>query len=151
MFVKTYKIKETLGVALKVILAVAAVALIVITVKNFTGKKAIILDGEEKRQEFLSSLGWEVSKEPTNCVSAVIPDAWNEVYEEYNKLQLQQGFDLDDYRGKNVIIYTYPVYNYEGYPDNIVATLITYENRLIGGDIQNCELGGFMQGLVKTD
>ena len=43
--------------------------------------------------------------------------AFNKVYKNYNDLQKDQGFNLEKYKGKTVEIYTYSVYNYDGYED----------------------------------
>ncbi len=96
-------------------------------------------------------MGWQVSVEPIDVREVTVPSEWNEVFSQYNAIQMQQGFDLDDFRGKNVTIYTYEVYNYENKPENIIANLMVYENKLIGGDVSCTELGGFIQGLMKHE
>ena len=40
------------------------------------------------------------------------------------------------------------MYNYPGKPENIIANLIIFEGKLIGGDRTCTELDGFMQGLM---
>ena len=93
----------------------------------------------------------ETSPEPIDCRSVIIPQEWSDVYTQYNELQLQQGFDLDKYRGEYAEIYTYEIYNYGDSRQNIVANLIICDGKLIAGDVCCTELGGFMQGLVKSD
>ena len=71
------------------------------------------------------------------------------MYDGYNKLQKEQGFDLSDYKGKKAEVYSYPVYNYKGHKDCITLTLIGCDGVLIGGDVSCSELDGFMQGLKQ--
>lgn len=149
MFVKTVKVKEVLKALFTICFIALAVLAVVLFIKNITSDNTVALATESDRQAFLSSLGWQVSPEPIDIRQVTVPNEWNDVFEEYNSIQKQQGLDLDDYRGKDVTIYTYEVYNYEGKPDNMVANLMVYENKLIGGDVSCTELGGFIQGLMQ--
>lgn len=151
MFVKTIKIKK-IARALGIILVALIIALAAVYVFNrVMAPSGTTLSSEAEQKEFLKQLGWEVSPEPIDIRSVIIPEEWNDIYAEYNKLQLQQGFDLDKYRGKNAQIYTYEVYNYGDSRPNIVANLIICDSKLIGGDVCCTELGGFMQGLAKAE
>ncbi len=151
MFVKTIKIKKIARV-LGIILAALIIALAAVYVFNrVMAQGGKTMSSEAEQMEFLKGLGWEVSEKPIDVRSVIIPQEWNDIYAEYNKLQLQQGFDLDKYRGKNAEIYTYEVYNYGDSRPNIVANLIICDSRLIGGDVCCTELGGFMQGLAKAE
>jgi hypothetical protein len=101
------------------------------------------------RIAFLSSFGWEVSAEPLECVSVVIPQQFGDVYRSYNELQTAQGFDLAQYRGKQVTRYTYAVLNYPKQREYIRANLLVLDDEIIAGDI--CSVyakNGFMHGLA---
>ncbi len=101
------------------------------------------------RIAFLQSYGWEVSQEPCETVEVVIPEEFGDVYENYNAIQLAQGFDLRDYRGKQVRRYTYEVLNYPQQKEYIRANLLLYRGEIIGGDI--CSIyakNGFMHGFA---
>lgn len=153
MFIKTIKVRKpkALAAVLAVIGLAAAVLLVIAACKFSGGSKVYELNSETKRQEFLAQMGWEVSDEYDECKAVTIPEEWNEVYENYNKLQKEQGFDLTGFKGKNVEVYTYKVRNYPGHEDEegIVCNLMVYENQLIGGDVCSTSLDGFMQGLKK--
>lgn len=151
MFVKTVKVKSVIKILLLSCVALLAV-LILLAVFNRVdfGNNKLVLDDTQKQIAFLQSLGWEVAEEPTSERDIIIPQEWNAVYEEYNNLQLQQGFDLDRYRGKQAIVVTYSILNYDGCPD-AYATLILFDGVLIGGDVSCAELGGFMHGLCPID
>ena len=98
---------------------------------------------------YISSLGWEVSEEPDEIKEVVIPYEFNDVYLNYNEIQKSQGFDLTDYAGERVKIWTYTVTNYPGYEDKdcIKINILVYEGCVIGGDVCSVELDGFMYGL----
>lgn len=100
------------------------------------------------RIAFLSGFGWEVSAEPLECVSVIIPQQFGDVYRNYNELQTAQGFDLTRHRGKQVTRYTYVVLNYPGQAEYIRANLLVLDDEIIAGDI--CSVyakNGFMHGL----
>lgn len=151
MFVKTVNVKNICKTIFTVLFIALAVLAVILFVRNLTSDDSIILETEQQRQEFLSSMGWQVSAEPIDIREVMIPSEWNEVFSQYNAIQMQQGFDLDDFRGKSVTIYTYEVYNYENKPENMIANLMVYDGRLIGGDVSCTELGGFIQGLMRIE
>lgn len=104
------------------------------------------------RITFLQSFGWEVSAEPIETAQVVIPKTFGDVYQNYNDLQLQQGFDLTQFQGKQVSRFTYSVSNYPGQPEYIRANLLVYKEQVIGGDI--CSVyakNGFMHGFVYPE
>ena len=151
MFIRSVKLKRPrlwLGAAVAVV-----IALVVWAAVGAAGKhpRSYTLKTEADRQQFIRDMGWETSKEYSECRSVDLPADWSEVYEQYNKLQKQQGFDLEPYKGRTVEVYTYPVYNYEGHTDKecMQLTLMVCDDTLIGGDVCCTELGGFMQGLKK--
>lgn len=100
----------------------------------------------QERIAFLAQFGWQVKEEPTEVVEIIIPNEFSDVYENYNELQMADGFNLKDYCGKRVKRWTYQVINYPSYEqtDLIFANVLIYEGKVIGGDICNIELDGFM-------
>ena len=153
MFIRSVKLKKPrllLAGISAVIIALIAWAVIAAAERS---REDHILRTEADRQQFIREMGWETSEQYAECRSVTIPEEWSEVYEQYNKLQQQQGFDLSGFKGKTVEIYTYPVYNYEGHTDKdcMQLTLMICDNALIGGDVCCKELNGFMQGLKKAD
>lgn len=150
MFIKTIKVKKpsVLGISM-VVIVVCIISVLAVIAYRFTGSTVYEMKSETQRQEFLSEMGWEVSDEYDECKVAIIPENFNEVYESYNKLQKNQGFDLSDYKGKSVEIYTYNVKNYPDCDSKVLCNLMVYEGQLIGGDVCSAQLDGFMQGLMK--
>lgn len=96
--------------------------------------------------EFMEKLGWEIDTKEISSEEIHIPSDFNEVYERYNAIQLKQGYDLTKYKGEKVLKYTLRITNFDDYA-NIEAHLLTWGGRIIGGDICNTELNGFMTGL----
>ena len=104
---------------------------------------------EEDRIRFLGQFGWDVAPEAAETVEVTVPARFDKVYESYNDLQKAQGLDLSRYRGKKVMRYTYTVTNYPGYDGTVLASLLLYKNRIIGGDVCSAELTGFLHGFRK--
>ena len=106
MFIKTIKVKKpTFAVIGAVLAALALLAVIIVTVVRISSPAVYEMKSEAQRQAFLKEMGWEVSDEYDECKAVTIPKEFNEVYEKYNKLQKQQGFDLEDYKGKTAEVY----------------------------------------------
>lgn len=98
--------------------------------------------------DFLESYGWEVEKEPTEKVEFQIPEYFDEVYQNYNKLQEEAGLDLTPYRGYTAIRYTYRVKNFP-LPEvnDVFANVICVDNIPIAGDVCTYAIDGFMYSL----
>lgn len=113
--------------------------------------KEVTLSTNEQRIAFLKSLGWEVISEPSSVSEVMIPQTFNKVYNNYNAIQKEQGYDLTKYRGVRAKRWTYSVSNYPGVKDGVCANLLVCEDKLIGGDISSVALDGFMKGLCNND
>lgn len=118
-----------------------------------TNSPSNIVKDNNDRIAYLESYGWKVNSEPVEEITVTIPKDFDAVFEDYNKIQLEQGFDLSKYSGLEAIRYTYSVTNYPTGDNNVVADIIVYRNKVIAGDIQSTALDGFMHGLAmpKTD
>ena len=114
----------------------------VVKINKAAGKTA------EQRIELLGAFGWEVQPEEAEIVEVLIPKEFDDVLEEYNAIQKAQGCDLKKYCGKRCKRYSYTVLNYPGQTENIQANILTYKDKIIGGDICSLELDGFMYGLA---
>ncbi len=102
------------------------------------------MSDEAIRKELVEKLGWEA--EFHEFCEIQIPYEFDEVYEKYNEIQKSQGFDLNKYKGKRVMKYTYNVLNYPKEPD-LSLSLLVYKNKLIAGDVCSKKQDGFMHGL----
>lgn len=97
----------------------------------------------EDRIAYLNELGWMVSQQPLITEELIIPETFDESYDDYLALQQRQGFDLTEYAGKRVKRYTYGVTNYPNYDGEVQAALLVYKNKVIGGQLQAAD-GSFV-------
>lgn len=107
-------------------------------------------DGSTKdlREQFLSSFGWKGDFENETSKTTTIPSEFNDVYTSYNEIQKICGYDLEQYKGKSVTLYSIPITNYDS-NDDVFASILVYENKIIGGDIHSTALDGFMHSFNK--
>ena len=95
--------------------------------------------------DLLSSLDYEFSENFTKK-DFTIPNEFDMVYNNYNSIQKEAGYDLSPYRGKVCTMYTYEIYNHPFGKCN--ANIIVYKGEIIGGDISSVNLDGFMTPLI---
>lgn len=130
----------------------AAVALIIALISILGGKEAepstvTTMSDNDSRVQFLESQGWQVVTSPKEASQVKIPTEQSPVFTRYNELQKNQGYDLTEYAGKNVMRYVYEITNYPGSDQPVYATLLVYKNQIIGGDITDTAAKGTVQGL----
>lgn len=160
MFIYTAKVSKK-----KIIVGVLLVALVIMaiillrpqpnayTVLSMQEEEAVMasitvggIESNEDRRIFLSERGYEVSENELSVQEIQIPTEFDDVYANYNEIQLAQGFDLSKFMGKTVEIYTYEIYNYPDTEEQVFANILIYNDKIIGGDIQNSSLDGFISG-----
>lgn len=102
----------------------------------------------EDRVAYLEKLGWVVDEQPVSTEEVLIPDEWNDIFENYNAKQQEQGFDLERYRNKRVSRIVYSVKNHPSGQENVEVELLCHKNSIIAGRVQ-CPSGenGFEHGL----
>ncbi len=100
---------------------------------------------EKNRVAYLAQYGWEVETPALSEEQVVIPRVFSPVFERYNELQKQQGFDLSEYCGTEVTMYTYKVVNSAYQGDEVLAVLYVRNGSVIGGDVHSTALDGFMK------
>lgn len=97
----------------------------------------------EDRVAYLNGLGWQVLDMPVTSEELIIPETFDESYDEYLALQKAQGFDLTKYTGKRIKRYIYTVTNYSDSEQEVHAALLIYKNKIIGGQLQAAD-GSFV-------
>lgn len=153
-----YAIKgSTLKFAAAMVLSLAVLLLLVIFVPTYEEVALPVLnpDGEEirfdnirtdaDRRDFLSQFGWTVSDKEPFYEEVSIPKAFDSVFTAYNEMQKTQGLDLQKYGGKICHHYRYEITNYDG-EGTVYANLLVYRGRVIGGDISEGKMNGFVFG-----
>lgn len=139
-----------------VLLLVGIIVISVTFVSNHTSKAqsvsaVISAKTDSERRAYLSKYGYKLASD-CEQKEITIPKKWNDVYNSYNQIQKNQGFDLTDYKGQKATLYTYTVTNYKGKGDCIVADMLVCEGKLIGGDICNPSAkDGFLVGFEENE
>lgn len=81
----------------------------------------------------------DVAEDAIEVVEVTIPTQFNAVYERYNALLKEGGFDLTPYKGKKCKRYTYLIPS-----ENARANILVYDGKIIGGDISSITIDGIM-------
>ena len=139
MFIVSAKFEPKKAVRWAILIAAALLAAI-LAVRHFwpvssPGRDAVSAPTDQERVAYLAGLGWEADPAPVETLTFSLPQPLSTAYEEYNQLQLEQGFDLTPYAGMQVKRYSYAVHNYPGYPDQVQADLYLCGDTIIAGDI----------------
>ncbi len=98
-------------------------------------------------RKFLKEQGYSFEKKPYEISEISIPEGFGKVYESYNNLQKEAGFDLTPFRGKTIMRYSFRLTNSE----YTLANILISEGEICGGDILNPSLSGDMIPLSKKE
>lgn len=93
---------------------------------------------------FIKQFGYDVIADSRKCEAVVIPNNFNQIYEEYNSLQKKIGLDLEAYKGREAQKITYELDN----SDMKYAVILTLEGRVIGAHLTNGEYGDTNEPLI---
>ena len=157
MFICTVK-ANTLKLFAVIAVSIIALAAIILSIPEYTPSypKAVYASTKNYRYdkikttsdiaEFLAQFGWEVEATPAEEVTIKIPEEFDKVMNAYNELQRNQGLDLSKYKGREVTRYTFRITNYPNYSGTVMANVIVYKKRVIGGDICSTDITGFIYG-----
>lgn len=109
-----------------------------------------VVEGTSGILDFISSFGWEVINEPDDVREVIIPVEFDDVYKNYNEIQISQGYDLEKYAGERVKKWSFTITNYPEYEecDYIKINILVFEGKVIGGDVCSVKLDGFMHGFA---
>lgn len=134
--------------AVCIVLLIAAVLCLMVVIRGIdrNASNGKVTD-TDSAAAYLLALGWEVDQTSCQSQSTVLPEYFDATLSDYNKLQLEQGFDLEKFAGKEITVYTFQVTNYPNSTCDVLACLMTCKSRVIGGDIHSAEMDGFMHAL----
>ena len=105
---------------------------------------------EQDVVNFLAQFGWQVDGKAIEVKEVSVPAEFDKIYAGYNQVQVAQGLDLSRYKGKTLTRYTFKVTNCEGYEGEVLANVLVWRKKVVGGDICSAEItGGFVQGFEK--
>lgn len=105
-----------------------------------------IITTSEQRYTFLRNCGLEAINEIEEDI--IIPPVFNETFNDYNSMQIAAGYNLERFKGKTLKKYSYEIKNYPNVIENVIASVIVYKDRIVGGDISLLETDGFSHGLM---
>ena len=153
MFMLTFKFNRKTAVFIVIMLALVLIGIVLLAsaYQRSSGgapHPVYTVKNEKSRVAYLLQYGWEVETPAVSETEVLIPRSFSDVFENYNQLQKQQGFDLSNYCGLEVELYTYTVLNYG---ENVVAQLYVLGGSVIGADVHSTQLDGFMMGVRTAD
>ena len=93
---------------------------------------------------FFAQLDIEAENEPLKSREVVIPEEFNQTYDDYNALQKHAGLDLTRFKGCTAQELTFALKNGKA----PFAVLLTADDRVIGGHLTNGEYGSEMLPLI---
>ena len=137
------------GASYIILLAVVLVGVVMGIGNESSGLYSEKINSTEDLSVFLQSLGWECAPTMLTQQNTVLPVQFDDTYIAYNAIQLKQNCDLTKYSGKTVTVYTVPITNYNETTDTVLATVIVYKGKVIGGDIHAAAMDGFLLPLKK--
>ena len=94
--------------------------------------------------DFIESLGYNAKTKKPEVSVIKIPEGFGKVYENYNLLQNEAGYDLSHLRGNTVTRYSFPLKGEE----DLIANILIFEGKICGGDIANISVYGKMLPLL---
>ncbi len=152
MFVFSFKTskKQILSMLVCVLVLIAVLIIAIVWPSGGAAETLSPMVGKDDQQRiaFLTDLGYTVDSESPTVREVLIPDEFDEVFQQYNELQKDAGMDLEPYHGKRVKCWTYKILNIPG-GEEVHANIYVYKDKIIGGDISSTALDGFMHGLTK--
>lgn len=156
MFVYTVKATNIKFFA-ALILSAAVLVTVITAIPSYESASSVAASGidyggiktDADRVDFLNGFGYELDSAPVEVEDVKIPVEFDSVYDKYNDIQRAQGLNLKKYRGKTVTRYTYRILNYDGYDGTVLASLLVYKNKIIGGDVSGIDANGFVHGFKK--
>ena len=110
------------------------------------GKCRTEISDKFSAEDFCSQFGLSIDLSSETKEYITIPSEFNGVYEKYNSMQIQQGFNLEGYKGRKAERRTYDVKNAVT-ASELKVNLIIYDSRVIAGDLCTVSLDGAMTTL----
>ena len=156
MRASTIKFFGVICVALAGLIALIAIVPSYVSGDGFVQAGISSIDGQSYNYEkvkstgdaasFLSQFGWSVDEATCEVSEVKLPSEFDKVFSGYNEIQKAQGLDLSKYKNKKITRYTFEVTNYNAYEGRVLANVLVYRNKVIGGDICSADVTGFVHG-----
>lgn len=103
---------------------------------------------ESDLQKFAGQFDVKITDKPVKTEKVLIPLNFNDIYMNYNNIQKEIGLNLEPYKGKKCIKYTFDVQNPK---DEIPVQLnvLVYCDKVIGADLSEKSYNGFIKSLAR--
>ena len=125
-----------------------SIIIIIIIIFTFSVDK----NTNNKITEYIESIGWQIEKNPTEIFHYKIPVEFDSIFNTYNIIQKKSGFDLTNYKGKNVTTYSYKIINHRlSNKNTVIITIILFKGNIIGADISSNEQPKFIYEITNTN
>ena len=152
MNIYTIKIKKKHLVAAVIAVGILLAALVLLLPGERaaqTGASVTIKEPEDC-VKYLAQLGYQTDAASGETKKVLVPKEFDAVYEAYNQMQKECGYDLSRYAGKKVDLTTCRITNW---PDEevVLADVLVYKEKVIGGAVYTAAVDGFMYGLQPMD
>ena len=144
MFLSVIKMPKG-SLALIILAAVVLASSLIVSLKNNSGKVVAASDNLSVLA-YIESFDIDVLKEGLKEDEIKVPATFNDVYNNYNKIQKEQGFDLENYKGKTLKRYTYPMINIED-EGSLFVEVLTFDGIVVAADIYSTNIGGSIRTL----
>lgn len=102
---------------------------------------------DKKLRMILLEKGIAVTNDEPAITRIRIPEKFDSIYSQYNELQKTAGYNIEDYKDKKVLMFTYRLSG----SDKANVNVIVYKNRIIGGDITADAYGTGMLPLMTPE
>ena len=152
MNIYTFKLtkKHIVAAVLAVAVIIALIILLAPGGKAAETGAAVTIRGRGDCIRYLGELGYQVEAETADARTVQIPRELDAVYEAYNRMQKECGFDLQKYAGKKVELTTFRVTNWPS-DEQVLVDVLVYKKKVIGGAVYTAAVDGFMQGLTPLN
>ena len=105
------------------------------------------LRSTEGRCAYLAALGLRAEPTSEEIREVLLPEDFDALLEEYNCLQLAQGWDLHAAAGRRCLCCSYDLVGFPDWDGRVIATLYLFRGRPIGGDLHTASADGFIRPL----
>jgi len=151
MFIITAKLSKKRALLIVLALALIIGGIILLAGNRDRNQTHLSIESEADIIAHLADLGWEVAPDALEIQTVLIPREFTELFEHYNDMQKEAGFDLGNYRGHEAVRYTYRILNHPSQTEGVIVDVLVADGRIIGGDLQSIHLDGFIHGLIARE
>jgi hypothetical protein len=99
--------------------------------------------------DYIQNFGWKIELRPSRITHVKIPQNFDEIFVAYNQIQLKSGFNLENFKGRYVVRYSYKILNYDN-DKKVFVNIYVCHNKVIAADISSQNVDGFVHEIDAT-